>query len=152
MCCVWCVCVLQITSVVVFAKGQGHFLRGFLVLGVALLLLFLSTAFLLWHIRSSDAEPRLRYLATFQSLCLVFLCICILVVLYEPQPPCDCPDCGQSCDLSAVSNLCVIPQALSTACFGSSNFRPPLYTGVNSQSCQCAFNTATPPYNCSLTG
>ena len=38
-------------SVVVFAKGQGHFLRGFLVLGVALLLLFLSTAFLLWHIR-----------------------------------------------------------------------------------------------------
>ena len=121
-----------ITMLITFVKGQEHYHNGFIVLGVALLFLFLSTAFLLNLIRvDSSLSDGHRRLAFFQSLALLFLCIAILVVLYQPAAPSAvCAPCD-TCSLSAYRGQCAIYGAnLPSACFGGS--APfDLYTQVN---------------------
>lgn len=131
---------VAVTSIIVFAKGNEHFLRGFTFVGVALLLLFISTAFLLNFVRTDDAiEDKVRYFAVFQSLSLFLLCVSILVVIYEPgAPPVTCPEIPTpTCDLSLASNSTASCQTTQPGCFLSGGVVP-VYFHVN-ESCPCAY-------------
>ena len=147
-----------ITTLIVFIKGRDHYHSGFIVMGVALLCLFLATTFLLNLIRTDTTlAPSHRRLALFQSLSLLFLCISILVVLYQPSAP--CPHAPATCNLGQLAALqpaapCVIPPQAIAPCWAaaaaSNGPALTLYTAVN-QSCPCAFlqGTASGGFNCS---
>jgi uncharacterized membrane protein YhdT len=134
---------VAVTSVIVFAKGTDHFMRGFIFVGVALVLLFISTAFLLNFVRTDDTlDDKVRRFAVFQSLSLLLLCISILVVVFEPAPPGETCAPASTCDLTqAAANGCVA--APNPGCFTNTTMVQPAYFHVNT-TCSCSFLTTFP--------
>ena len=122
-----------ITALIILIKGATHFNHTFIAVGIGLVLLIAPTALLLNTVRTDESlEPRIRYLALFQSLALVFLCITLLALLYEPAP-----SCPATCDLTgSFRGQCEASGGGGSPCWGG-GVAYPLWTHVNT-SCPCA--------------
>jgi len=95
-----------VTCVVVFVKGQDDYKHGFLVDGAALFFLCISTAWLLnWVRLDQQIEDRVKYVAVLQACSLLFLCVAIMIVLFDTPAPANCTPC-QTCPICPTCPSC----------------------------------------------
>jgi len=142
-----------VTCVLAFVKGQEQYKSGFVIVGAALLVLILPTGYLLNWVRKDDnIEDRVKYVAVFLAISLLFLCISIMIVAFEGvAPTCTtcptCPTCNSCCPICPPST-CNLEEyvarkppycgtELPRACWNSANNTQYVYFGYNNASTTC---------------
>lgn len=86
------------TLVISLLRGVKHSEPGFIMVSVALVGFTLVSGIMLFHIRSGEAitEDKMKYVTVYQTLNVVFLCICLIVLLIN-YPTVHKPLLGSKC-------------------------------------------------------
>jgi len=154
-----------VTCVLSFIKGQDQYKGGFVIVGAALLLLIAPTAWILnWVRKDENVEDKVKYIAIFQGICVLFLCISIMVVAFESGAPppkippcnscCNCPIPPEQCNLWDYSVIkgggAVCGSSLPSFCWGGINHTNTVFFNVNQDDQACFNNNCQWPKNATM--